>query len=587
MAGACAALALWLPAGAEARCSVSAVEMPVTMVGSRAVATVGVNGTEVHLTVDSGAFFSFLTAAAAEQLKLPVRHAPEGLRVYGITGSVDTRMTKVKSLQLLKGNLPNAEFLVGGNEPGSGTMGWMGRNLLSFTDTEYDLAHGVIRFMFPTSDCDGNVMAYWAGETPVSVLELRDTGRAKVPAIEATAKLNGKDIRVLFDTGASSVISLDAANRAGVKDADMQRAGVIHGMGYGEGKAWVASIASFELGGETIRNNRLRIAEFDSDDDDMLVGVDFFLSHRIYVSTSQHRMFFTYNGGPVFALNAAAAEPAASGASAPVDAEEPTDAAGYARRGAAWAARRDFARALADLDRACEMAPQSADNFTRRGVVHLALKQVPLALKDFDTALRLDPAQSEAQVRRAWLYTESHQRDLALADLQAMDRTLAPQSNLRLDMARMYVQLQLPAQALPQWNLWVPAHRSEIGLDSVLNSRCWARVMLGIELDKALDDCDEAIDLAPKNASYADSRAWLYLRRAELRDAVSEFNRSLKLRPDAAWSLYGRGLARMRQGDADAGRADLEAARKLELTIDADVQRAGVAGDLKAPALAP
>jgi hypothetical protein len=32
----------------------------------------------------------------------------------------------------------------------------------------------------------------------------------------------------------------------------------------------------------------------------MLLGADFFVSHRIYVSNAQHKMYFTYNGGPVF-----------------------------------------------------------------------------------------------------------------------------------------------------------------------------------------------------------------------------------------------------------------------------------------------
>jgi hypothetical protein len=34
----------------------------------------------------------------------------------------------------------------------------------------------------------------------------------------------------------------------------------------------------------------------------MLVGCDFFLSHRILVLAKEHTMVFTYNGGPVFQL---------------------------------------------------------------------------------------------------------------------------------------------------------------------------------------------------------------------------------------------------------------------------------------------
>jgi tetratricopeptide (TPR) repeat protein len=434
----------------------------------------------------------------------------------------------------------------------------------------------VIRFMFPNSACDGKDMAYWADDTPVSMLELRDDHRAMLPAIEATAQINGKDMRVLFDTGASSVMSLRTAHRAGVSDAAMKPAETMYGSGRDSTQAWVAPINEIEIGGEKILHNRLSIADFDLNGIGMLVGIDFFLSHRIYVSQSQGKMYFTYNGGRVFAMNAAAAQPGAAGASAPADAHAPTDAAGYARRGAASAARHDFAAALVDLDRACELAPQVADNFALRGDIQQALKHEPQAVQDYETALRLAPEHVEPRVRLAWLHTQGKQRELALADLQALDKTLAPQANLRRDMAQMYMQLDLPAQALPQWNLWIPVHRKEYKLEAVLNSRCRVRAMLGVELDQALEDCDDAIDLAPKDAAYVDSRAWVHLRRGELRDALSDFDRSLKLKPDGAWSLYGRGLAHARQGQVDAARVDLEAARKLVPTIDADVQHAGV-----------
>jgi len=574
-AGALVALAVLAPTGATAAaCRIKAMEMPVTMQGSRALATVGINGTDVRLVVDSGGFYSFLTEAAAAQLKLPLSRGPRGLRVEGLLGDVDIHVTTVKELDLLKGRIPDVEFIVGGNEPGADAAGLMGRNLLSFTDTEYDLAHGMVRFMFPGSDCADDDMVYWAGDTPVSMLRLLRDDTTRLPAIKAAARLNGEEITVAFDTGATSVISLAAALRAGVAKADMKPSGTMYGAGHGVTDAWVAPIRKFELGGEAIENNRVAVGDFHIPDVDMLLGIDFFLSHRIYVSKSQRRIWFTYNGGPVFALNTlSAADAAASGAQA----EAPLDADGYARRGGAFAARHDFPHALADLDRACELAPQRAELFTQRGQVHEALEQWPQALQDFDTALRLDAGQSNARMHRASLRARDHDRDGAVADLQALDAALAPQAPMRLAMARLYAALEMPNRALPQWNLWVPAHRHEVGLDAVLNERCWARAMLGVELDQALEDCDDAIDLAPKNPSYRDSRGWVRLRRGDLRRAVSDFDRSLELRPESAWSLYGRGIARTKLGDVEQGRADIAAARKLAPSIDDQAGRHGLA----------
>jgi hypothetical protein len=44
----------------------------------------------------------------------------------------------------------------------------------------------------------------------------------------------------------------------------------------------------------------------------MLVGCDFFLSHRILVLAKEHTMLFTYNGGPVFQLVKSSAPPQGS-----------------------------------------------------------------------------------------------------------------------------------------------------------------------------------------------------------------------------------------------------------------------------------
>ena len=44
---------------------------------------------------------------------------------------------------------------------------------------------------------------------------------------------------------------------------------------------------------------------------DMLLGIDFLRAHRVYVAHSQGKLYFTYNGGPVFSVAArAAAKPA-------------------------------------------------------------------------------------------------------------------------------------------------------------------------------------------------------------------------------------------------------------------------------------
>ncbi len=565
-----------LPAApARAACKLQSLEMPVTMVDTRPITTVGINGQDVKLLVDSGAFYSTLTDALATELQLKLSYLPFGMRVDGITGEMEAQQTTVKRLQLVRGELNDIDFVVGGNEPGGGARGLLGRNLLSYTDTEYDLAHGVVRLMLPNGDCGETNLAYWAGETPVSVATLQREQRDKLPAIKSTATLNGKTIKVLFDTGATSVVSLSAAKRAGIAEDTMKPAGHVTGAGRGRVKAWVAPVDSFEVGGERITNSRLMVADFDMRDVDMLIGVDFFLSHHLYVAKAQRKIYFTYNGGPVFTLNAV--DKAEAAGSAGRDAPPLEDGAAYARRGAAAAARRDYPRALADLDRACELEPKVAGHFTLRGTVHSALHQADQAVKDFDTALVLDPADTDARLWRARLRVASQDRDGALDDLKTLDRALSAQAQERHEIAQLYSRLARYDLVLPQLVAWIAARPNEASLHRALNERCWARAMLDTELDLALADCNAALKADPDNTSYLDSRAWVRLRQGLFKEAVTDFDRALKGRPEQAWSLFGRGIARLRLGEPAAGMADVEAARQRQPGIDAEAARHGIA----------
>ena len=566
-----AASVTWSAPSQAAGCTLTTVELPVHMVGRRAIAMIGIDGQQVPMMVDTGAWFSTLPESVAAQLHLSPRHVPN-FAIYGIVGKADARIASA-SLTLAKGTLPNVQFIVGGNDLDSGAMGLLGRNILSVTDAEYDLAHGVIRFIHPSDECAKANMAYWAGSTPVSVIQLSNTDPSPAPAIVAKAKLDDTSIDVFFDTGASTLVSLAGARHAGVKVEDMKPAGDISGIARGSAKAWMAAFPRFEIGGEAILNNHLNVADFELHDADMILGIDFFLSHHIYVSKQQSRMFFTYAGGPVFADNV---QSPASDAAPTAGAADQLDADGYARRGEASRARGDLKGALADLDRACALEPKNAAFFDARASVHYALEDWKRVGEDYDTALRLDPELAHARLGRAYLRQFTKDRDGALADLAYLDKTLAPQAQTRFALATSYGELGEHARAVAQLDLWIASHARDNGLPSAYNTRCWQRVALGTELDKALSDCTASIDLVPTNAYSVDSRAWVWLRMGEWEKSLGEFDRALALKPQLVSSLYGKGIVERRLGNQAASDRDIAAARELRPEIDANLKRDGM-----------
>ncbi|HJV60892.1 MAG TPA: aspartyl protease family protein [Albitalea sp.] len=565
-------------------CRLEAFEIPVRMVHMRPIATVELNGIETPMLVDSGAFFSLLTEATASQLNLPLQRLSPGFRIEGLTGQVNAKVTRVDKVRFNGVEIAGVEFIVGVNELGSGIMGVLGRNFLSLADTEYDLARGIVRLVVPKGQCEETNFAYWAGKAPVNVVPLIANARGDT-AIRVVARINGVRVKALMDTGAMTGLNLDTAHRAGVKDADMAPLGRIGGAGDGHAQSWVASFASFELGGEQISNNRFDVYDADgADDSGMLLGIDYFLSHRIYVSRLQNKVYATWNGGVVFARDKIDETQGVARDAAAPEAVAPDDADGLARRGEAAAARGDLSRALQDLDRACALAPQVARYFLARARVRAAMNQSAKAQEDLDEALRLDASLHDARQLRASWRAGAGDREGAISDLRALDAALHPSSHLRAGVARVYARLNLAPEALHQWDLWMSSHRNDAELGSVLNARCWLQIRLKLDPKLAIDDCKRAVKEDDEEPDFHDSLGWAYLRLDDPSAAVESFERAIKLREASPWSYYGRAQAYRRLGKAQAAERDLMSARKLDPQIDDKVRSDGF--DAETPPIA-
>ena len=579
-------------------------EFSITMTNLRPLMTAKINGADVQFLVDSGAFYSMISAASAAQLNLATHPAPFGFYLTGIGGgTANASIAKVAVFTLAGVPLHNIEFLVGGSEVGAGSIGILGQNILHIADVEYDLGQGFVRLMKPR-DCSKALLAYWvSATTPYSVIDIESTTPQK-PFATGSASINGTRIRVMFDSGAGvSTLSLRAAARVGIKpdSPGVIDAGPTYGIGKNTIPSYMAPFSSFKIGEEEIRNTKLRIADIDLPNADMLIGPDFFLSHRIYVANGQHKLYFTYNGGPVFNLSGAkyatgapaptptpttsstAAEPAQdpSSGDSKKAAADTEDAADYSRRGTALASRRDFAQALTNLTRACELAPADAEYFYQRGMVYWQMRQGGAAMADFDQALKLKPDDVAALVSRAELSLQSGDKVRAGADLDAANAVAAKQADVRYAMAHAYLRADLAAPAIAQYDLWIDSHADDARLPEALNSRCWARALAGVDLALALKDCDAALKRADKSSPFyarvVNSRGLVLLRMGDYDKSMSDFDASLKANPKDAWSWYGRGIDKLRKQRTAEGDADIAQATALWPKIADEFSRRGIA----------
>lgn len=520
-----------------------------------------------------------MPASAAAEYKLTLNHYPLNFRLEGVGGVADAEATQVRTLQLSGSSIKNVDFLVGGPALGS-LAGVLGQNILHVGDVEYDLAGGAIR-LFQSSGCEHKSFAYWAAGKTVSELRM-DPTTPENPQTMADVTVNGVRMKAMLDTGSeTSMMSQAAARRAGLDIAgpNAMPAGLSTGIGRRSLRTWILPVTKFEVGQESISNTHMRVTDVDMKGVDVILGADFFLSHRVFVANSQSRIYFTYNGGPVFNLARNADAPAGPALSSAAD--MPADAAAFERRGAVASARGDHASALADFDQAVRLAPTEARFLRQRAAQRAAMRQPSAALADLDAAIKLDGDDLDARLMRAQLRIEAHDLDGARGDLDVVAKSAPRQADLRLSLADLYLSAQKPEAAIGEYDIWTASHAaddSRLGL--ALNGRCWARALLGRDLGRALADCDAAVRLLPpRTPAPLDSRGLVRLRRGDLARAVSDYDAALAVKPRLAWSLYGRGLARLKQGKTAEGRADLAAAAAVDAHMPEEARRWGLAAD--------
>lgn len=294
---------------ARAACQLLLVaEMPATMHGDEPLVDVTLNGRPFRFLVDTDNAWSFLAPAAVQQLGLKPAAGAE-------VTSADRRslwvMSRARVREFRLGNLVarDADILVADQLKSKDFAGVLGRDfLLNRYDLELDLAHHVIR-LFEPKDCHGDEVAYWAkAYSQASIFRTR-------LGVSAEATLDGRRVSALLYSGASnSLVSLQAARTAGVTLQSRAVAGAGKNSG-GDGTVRTGTFQTLGVGDEIVRNAEVEVSDVKTDreaetgsnikDDivelpEIILGADFLEAHHVYIALSQGKMYFTYNGGPIF-----------------------------------------------------------------------------------------------------------------------------------------------------------------------------------------------------------------------------------------------------------------------------------------------
>ncbi len=266
--------------------------LPVSLPGLPVI-TAEINGKPVTLIVDTGAESSILTAEAARRVGVTTKY--DFVRsMSGIGKSVRTGDAKLDSMRLGGVALSFPRVLVGDVSFNLGSAqpdGLLGASLLSDFDLDIDLPHRRID-LYDRLDCAGPRLP-WTGRY-VTIKTTRSLSQHPFFPMS----VNGKTISASLDSGAQrTVISSRAAAGLGIGAESRVAGPELHVRGAaGETlPAALHTVRDLRVGGIPVRGPVHVVPAALPRDIDALLGFDFLLNNRVWLSYGSRRLFIQPN----------------------------------------------------------------------------------------------------------------------------------------------------------------------------------------------------------------------------------------------------------------------------------------------------
>jgi tetratricopeptide (TPR) repeat protein len=247
---------------------------------------------------------------------------------------------------------------------------------------------------------------------------------------------------------------------------------------------------------------------------------------------------------------------------------DPNSQSAYYNRGLVFYNKGEVDRALPDFDEAVRCSPDKAEPLLMRGLAYAQKNELDRALANFDGAITIDPKNAQAFTERGNLYGRKGEHAKSLHDL-AEARRLAPlttptATNPQATVAGQHNRPpQLEVKPLPTLDATLLASGGKT-YPGLLGEEV-AAYEAG-DFDRAIALCNQALamDIAPAEASIVVMRRGnVYLQKNEVDKAMNDYEQALRLDPGNAAAYVNRALGLERKGEREDALKDLSEALRL------------------------
>jgi len=269
-------------------------ETTVATLRNAPIVTVSANGVPVTLVLDTGAEGTILTPAVAQRIGAQRPQIEFQRQLRGISGTLATSEVELRSFTIGAVPIPWRRVRVAPVNLASvfsGPLdGLLGADSLSSFDVDLDLpGHGMV--LYEKQTCPG-AMPGWA--EPYTRI---GAGRSRGDHLFFPVRLEGQRLDAFVDTGSQfTVLSTRAALALGATAAVLARDRVVtvRGAAAEQLSAHVHRFSQLAIGAETIRNPEIVVTDVRLSDADLVLGVDFLRSRRIWLSYGSQQIFIKH-----------------------------------------------------------------------------------------------------------------------------------------------------------------------------------------------------------------------------------------------------------------------------------------------------